>query len=213
MRRRILYIAVSAVLLTILSGSIADTSARTRPEFHFQRGSELRLTWGVVPLDAVTMASSFSSEPYPHYYDTRTIADVMTDGRCYGGDGYLTGAVGLTYTYRFRKWFELSGVLTYSGYCRDFFDKYTDKFAYRYTDTQISLMPYVRFVWVHTNLVRLYSGLGLGISMEFDGDDYQLLPAFAVTPVGITVGTYIYGIAELSLGNTGLFSIGLGYKF
>ena len=40
-----------------------------------------------------------------------------------------------------------------------------------------------------------------------------LLPAFALTPIGITVGTFVYGIAEVSLGNTGAFSLGIGYKF
>ncbi|HIZ86870.1 MAG TPA: hypothetical protein IAC03_01750 [Candidatus Coprenecus pullistercoris] len=214
MKRHILKIAVSAVFLMFLSGNIADVSARSRTKYVFEPGDELRLTWGVAPLDAVTMGNAFS---FPDCCPSQTITEEILGTGYYGGDGYLTGAVSLTYTHRFVKWFELSGILTYSGYYRDYFDKYTGKFAYKDNDNQFSLIPFVRFVWVHTNLVRLYSGIGLGLSVVTDtdryGTDVEVLPAFAVTPIGITVGKDIYGIAELSLGNTGMFAVGLGYKF
>lgn len=213
MKRHVSSIALTAVFLMLFIGSTADVSARSR-DFVFWQGSELRLTWGGIPLDYVTINNSIST---PFTYGYPTIADEMLYSRYYGGDGYLSGAVGLTYTYRFRKWFELSGVLTYSGYYRNFYDKYTDKLAFLGSDNQISVMPYVRFVWVHTNLVRMYSGLGLGVSFVTqlwnDATELTVLPAFALTPIGITVGTWIYGIAEFSLGNTGMFTLGLGYKF
>ena len=215
MERRLSRILISAVLLMLASGSIADISARDRNEFRFWQGSELRLTWGAVPFDAVTLNHGIDKDYGLYGYGT--IAGGIADSRYYGGDGYLSGAVGLTYTYRFRKWFELSGVVTYSGYYRDYFDKYTGNLAFKSNDNQISVMPYVRFVWVHTNLVRLYSGIGLGVSFLTETWNHStsmtLLPAFALTPIGITVGTYVYGIAEVSLGNTGTFSLGIGYKF
>ena len=215
MERRLSRILISAVLLMLASGSIADISARDRNEFRFWQGSELRLTWGAMPLDAVTLNNVMAGGYAVYGYGT--IAGEIANSRYYGGDGYLSGAIELTYTYRFRKWFELSGVVTYSGYYRDYFDKYTGNLAFKSNDNQISVMPYVRFVWVHTNLVRLYSGIGLGVSFLTEtgqrGTDMTLLPAFALTPIGITVGTFVYGIAEVSLGNTGMFSLGIGYKF
>lgn len=214
MKRCFCRILMSAVFLMLSFGSIADISARNRRDFVFWQGSELRLTWGAMPFDAVTLNNGLSAD---YLYGYGTIAGEIAGSRYYGGDGYLSGAVGLTYTYRFRKWFELSGVVTYSGYYRNYFDKYTGSLAFRGNDNQISLMPYVRFVWVHTNLVRLYSGIGLGVSFLTEtwnnSTSLTLLPAFAVTPIGITVGTFVYGIAEVSLGNTGAFSLGIGYKF
>lgn len=198
------------------SGSIADISARNRKEFNFWQGSELRLSWGAWPLDNTTTVNGWGHS-YPSYYRYSMIADMIASTRYYGGDAYISGAVNLTYTYRFKKWFELSGVLTYSGYYRNYYDKYTEALAFKGSDNQISIMPYVRFVWVHTNLVRLYSGAGLGVSFLAGswGDQRSLavLPAFAVTPIGITVGTYVYGLAEVSIGNTGTITLGIGYKF
>lgn len=194
-------------------GSIADISARSKKDFVFWQGSELRLSWGAMPLDYVNL----NYEESYHAYFYNSIASHIANTRYYGGDGYLSGAVNLTYTYRFRKWFELSGVLTYSGYFRNYYDKYTDALAFRGSDNQISIMPYVRFVWVHTNLVRLYSGAGLGVSFvagSWNGQrSLEVLPAFALTPIGITVGTYVYGLAEVSIGNTGMITLGIGYKF
>lgn len=211
--RHISYIIVSAVLLAC-AGSIADVSAGDRRDFVFMQGSELRLSWGVKQVDALTFEPLYFSD---FFNVTGSIASEIAASQYYGGDAYVSGAVGLSYTYRFRKWFELSGLLTYSGYYRNYYDKYTDRLAFRGDNNQISVMPYVRFVWVHTNLVRLYSGIGLGVSFLMDSwngsTSLSVLPAFAVTPIGITVGTYIYGLAEVTVGATGLFSIGIGYKF
>lgn len=212
-KRHISRIIISAVLLSCI-GSIADVSARSRNDLIFVQGSELRLSWGVGQVDALTFGPLLFKD---YFLTSGTIASEIAASRYYGGDAYVSGAVGLTYSYRFRKWFELSGVVTYSGYYRNYYDKYTDMLAFKGDKNQISVMPYVRFVWVHTNLVRLYSGLGLGVSFLMDSWNNSMslsvIPAFAVTPIGITVGTYIYGLAEVTVGATGLFSVGIGYKF
>lgn len=212
-KRHISWIIISAVFLTCI-GSIADVSARNRKELMFVQGSELRLSWGVKQVDALTFGPLLFKD---YFFTTGSIASSIAASQYYAGDAYISGAVGLTYSYRFRKWFELSAVMTYSGYYRNYYDKYTDRLAFKGDKNQISVMPYVRFVWVHTNLVRLYSGLGLGVSFLMDSWDnstsLSVIPAFAVTPVGITVGTYVYGFAEVTVGATGLFSVGIGYKF
>ena len=201
----------------LASGSIADISARGRDDFEFWQGSELRLTWGWAPIDQVSMNGVFGNSYHGRDYYSTFISSYLYSSRYYGGNGYLSGAVNLGYTYRFKKWFELSGILTYSGYYRNYYDKFTDRLAFRHNEHSVSVMPYVRFVWLHREWVRLYSGLGLGVSLLCESGEYgmdvSLYPAFSVTPIGITVGTYIYGLAELSIGTTGCISVGLGYKF
>lgn len=214
--RRISRIIMSAVLLITAVGSTADLSAKDRYRAPFYQGSDVRLTWGWMALDHPQLAwpgPEFSYRWY--YYDN--LAQYLVDSRYYGGDGYLTGAVSATYSYRFKRWLELSAVATYSGFHRPFYDKFTGDFAFRQNLCSISIMPYVRFNWLYRNWVRLYSGIGVGLSFIVDEaesvHESGVLPAAAVTPIGIAVGRDFYGLAELSLGTTGLIVVGVGYKF
>lgn len=51
------------------------------------------------------------------------------------------------------------------------------------------LMPTVRFTWLHTPWVRLYSGLGAGVLFAFDNArQLEAAPAFDVKPLGIQLG-------------------------
>ncbi len=202
------------VLLAIAAGSAVDMSARER--WPFEKGSELRLSWGMLPLDSPTLDSDGIYGMY--FISDRYIAGYLVNNRYYGGAGRLTGALNLTYSYRFKRWFELSGILTYSGYDRGCYDKITDNLAFRAGIHTVSLMPYARFVWVYREWVRMYSGLGAGLAlttvkdvMGASGTRAQL--AFSVTPVGIMVGRDFYGLAELSFGTTGVVSVGVGYRF
>lgn len=212
---RISRFIVSAVLLALVAGSAVDMRARER--WPFEKGSELRLSWGVLPLDRPTLYPD-DIYGYPGYVDDRYIAGYLESTRYYLGAGRLTGAVNLTYSYRFRRWFELSGILTYSGYDRAGYDKMTGNLAFRTGIHNVSLMPYARFVWVYREWVRMYSGVGAGLGFSTTRDirgtlDTDMCLAFSVTPVGIMVGRDFYGLAELSFGTTGLLSFGVGYRF
>jgi hypothetical protein len=53
----------------------------------------------------------------------------------------------------------------------------------------VVLMPTVRFTWLHTPWVRLYSGLGAGVLFAFDNArQLEAAPAFDVKPLGIQLG-------------------------
>lgn len=206
---------VSAVLLALVAGSAVDMSARER--WPFEKGSELRLSWGMLPLDRPTL---YPDDIYydPDFISDRYIAGYLENNHYYGGAGRLTGAFNLTYSYRFKRWFELSGILTYSGYDRGYYDKITDDQVFRAGVHMVSVMPYARFVWVYREWVRMYSGLGAGLALTTVKNiagavSTSMELAFSVTPVGIMVGRDFYGLAELSFGTTGVLAIGVGYRF
>ena len=51
------------------------------------------------------------------------------------------------------------------------------------------LMPTVRFTWLHTSWVRLYSGMGAGMLFAFDNArNREVAPAFDFNPLGIQLG-------------------------
>lgn len=206
-----------AVALSILAGSAADLPARGKDTTSFVRGSELSLTWGVAPLDYILMGDNFGTRPFPDVYDGNSITDYLYSRRYYGGNGYITGAVNIAYSYRFKKWFELSLIFSYSGYFRQFYDTMTDRPAFRQNGFSVSFVPFVRFVWLNRPVVKMYSGLGIGCSFAGDVTPLErstvIIPAIDITPIGIKVGKKIYGLAEVSLGTTGAVSAGIGYRF
>ena len=87
-----------------------------------------------------------------------------------------------------------------------------------------SVLPVVRFTYLNADFFRMYSGLGLGLSM-FTGFDNeraayagiggaQLQVAFQAVPVGFQFGRDLYGFAEVSLGTINLgMRAGIGYRF
>ena len=62
--------------------------------------------------------------------------------------------------------------------------------------------------------MRLYSEVGLGVSMmAFDGET-DILPTIQATAFGITVGREVFLFAEYSVGTVCLGGkVGLGYRF
>ena len=53
----------------------------------------------------------------------------------------------------------------------------------------VTLMPTVRFTWLHTDWVRLYSGLGAGVLFAFDNaGGLDVAPAVDIQTIGVQIG-------------------------
>lgn len=53
----------------------------------------------------------------------------------------------------------------------------------------LTLMPTMRFTWLRSEWVRLYSGLGAGVLFAFDNAGGKAFaPAFCLSPIGIQLG-------------------------
>ena len=137
----------------------------------------------------------------------------------------FSGAFTAQYLYRPKRWLAYGGSVTYERRTQDCMNKGT-KVGEQKTSF-VAVMPTVRFSWLNKRVVTMYSKVGAG--MTFVSDHYKNLKdesntakvenedshfaAFQVTPVGIQVGTKVYGKAEVGFGNEGMFTIGIGYKF
>ena len=87
-----------------------------------------------------------------------------------------------------------------------------------------SILPVVRFTYINADFFRMYSGLGLGVSL-FNGFDNersayagiggtQFQVALQAVPVGFQFGRALYGFGEVSLGTINLgMRAGIGYRF
>lgn len=107
-------------------------------------------------------------------------------------------------------------------------------------------MASVQFTYVNKPLVKVYSGIDLGVGLGIwkrsevwdkdvpqvaqdadpelkrvveirdkynNGTDLYFLPAFDITPIGVKVGTRVYGLAEINIGLDALVKVGIGVRF
>ena len=59
----------------------------------------------------------------------------------------------------------------------------------RIRNYEFSVLPTVRFTWLRTPWVRLYSGLGAGVLLAFDNSyNLEVAPVFNLNSVGIQLG-------------------------
>ncbi len=136
---------------------------------------------------------------------------------------YTTGAFSVGYRYRLAKWFWIGGTVGYAGFHTNYIDRVERKKAGSDHTDFFMIMPSVRFSWVNSKYVTLYSGLSLGYALasvrtynDLTGaTDHHLEShvAFQITAVGIHVGAKWYGFTELGVGTRGIISAGFGCQF
>lgn len=184
----------------------------------FYPGSELRITVGIAPLDMNFGGQGCHNSDYyiARNYSSISIGESLTNPSIYFGNYKNTGAYTISYTYRFKKWFELTGNLTYSGVLRSTYYSYNNEAAFSVSSHIITLSPTARFVWLRKKYVTLYSSVSVGLGMIVQQGKYSsngLAAVININPFGITVGRKVYGFFDISLGSVGLFSAGVGYRF
>ncbi|MCM1178016.1 MAG: hypothetical protein NC115_06730 [Bacteroidales bacterium] len=130
---------------------------------------------------------------------------------------YLTGVISAEFSARFKKWFALSVQANFCGVVRNVHSGWDGKKTGVDNDYVMSFLPYAKFTYLNRPIVYMYSAIGIGMTMSFDGKGsgiYNLDPAFQITPVGVAVGKNLYGFFELGLGMVYCgCKAGIGYRF
>ena len=138
------------------------------------------------------------------------------------GENYSTGderwfTIGFEGGRWFREWFYLGGSLIWSGGFIPVRYTPTHQRVSTFTSTNISIMPIVRFAWLRRGIVQLYSGVGLGFAVGYnekiDYNDTLVDVAYDVTFIGLSIGRDIFGYIDIGVGNRGVISAGIGYRF
>lgn len=205
MRHRILTIIL---LLAMAGGAIAqERDIQTiKPSRHSPYHNDITLTGGLVSLyGAFMIHDGFVAMPPPY----------MTSVR-------YCGNYGVQYHHNFKWWFQY-GVKATAEFGNVF--RYAeDRTAMTgYTNESMwTLMPSIRFTYLNRNWVRLYSGLDMGVAIQYS-DDKLYEPghtgkyleshfAFNMTPIGINVGKKVYGMFEFNIGAASFIKFGIGYR-
>lgn len=126
---------------------------------------------------------------------------------------FTTGTWGVQYVYNFTKVIGLKVSLSYEGGWAKTYARQTDDTILMVSNHFLTPMVGLRVSWLNRGLVRMYSGIDIGVSGELSGSP-KLKYAGQLTAVGLSLGTQIFGFAELGLGSLYMGGcVGIGYRF
>ena len=177
------------------------TTVRVVPNFAPKH--DLRIGIGAA---SVTSIFAFDVGFDGYYYDFRQEME--------RADTYLTprtfvGNYSLSYTYHDRRWLQYGGMVSFGASVERTRHSITGETLEVNNLYMIGVMPTVRFVWYWREKVQLYSSISFGVMTDL----YDILPWGDVTLVGCTFGRKLFGFAEIGGGMSGVFRIGMGYRF
>ena len=133
-------------------------------------------------------------------------------------DVYTTMSFTVGYRYRFLKWFWFGFDISYCGFFGTSRDVYLDEPVYHYRENMLCILPSMRFSYFHRKHVMLYSGLALGLKLNYaeayNAGSLNYKIPFQVTLLGVSAGNQNwFGFAEVGAGNEGFAKVGFGYRF
>ena len=208
MKRLIILLIATIAAISASAQNLEPQENSKRNKLPFTQQHEVRVSAGISPM--FTISNMYDYVPSPYYVP-----------RIIDGPTYTTGAINLSYAYRFRRWFDLGLLLSYNCEYKRQFNALSGDYLHRKYQHNITIMPTIRFTWLNRKWVRMYSSLGMGMTINTtsttgsggstDGNSYAF--AFQCSYLGLTVGRSLFGFAELGFGPKGVAIFGMGYRF
>lgn len=147
---------------------------------------------------------------------TITIGGYSTD------DATSLGAIGLEYWHSPSDRLKIGGLLSLQKIDKEVF--FTGNKVGDITDNYYTILPQISYEYVQANWIRLYSGVGLGLTIweqQLKSDDPKLTDGkasdvlfnFHLNAIGARVGNTFGASLELGFGAKGIINAGLSYRF
>ncbi len=204
-------ILIICLLLMVVIPS--EAKGKKEPKAACPYKYEFNIAWGYVP-------------GYTHD-ETRDMVSSGNTGLDHIYGNYLarksSGLMSADFNIQFKRWFALGLQLNAVVMPGREYSPITENVVGKYTDFEISFLPYARFTYLNRELVKLYSSIGLGLRMDHDEAPSEnvyndpgnyWMPCLQFVPVGVTVGKKVYGLFELGMGSEYMgCRFGVGYRF
>ena len=140
----------------------------------------------------------------------------------YENETYL-GSFSAEYFYHAKEWLSIGCVFAYGKWKADYIKYYNTREDKKETN-YYTFMPAVKFDYIRKKNFGMYSKAALGMSIssttdtDINGSTYKFSAEyklnFQASFIGIEAGSpYFRGFAELGIGEQGIASIGVRYKF
>ncbi len=174
---------------------------------------EVNLAWGYVPsythdetMDMVNSGNTGLDNIYSNYLSRRS-----------------SGLMSADFNIQFKRWFALGLQFNAVVMPNTEYSSITGNVVSKFTDFELSFLPYARFTYLNRELVKLYSSIGLGLRLDHDekpseniyNEIYNYgMACLQFVPIGVTVGKKVYGLFELGIGSEyNGCRFGVGYRF
>lgn len=210
MKKETVFIVLLSAIVFAKTEDVFGQQAR-KPIVHGPEGSELSVSVGA-PSGVGTIVDLFR-------FTIEGIAYSFQDNR--KAQNKFIGTYGLDYYYQVNSWFRPGIKATYEGVRTTLYDSNNVNIN-RYYTSMVTVMPSVQFSYLNRRLVKLYSGIDVGIGFFFgnntnsENSSPNLSPsvAFNITPIGIRVGNeHVFGLVETNIGFDALVKAGFGVRF
>ena len=202
-----------------------DSVREVRSQLCREDPHEIRIGWGDQLFETLVWYDQSHSTLYPESY----IGQYEERYR------YLQHWF-VEYQYRFRYWFNVGGMIDYSGVVWD--KVHRNGIGEEVSRDEncnfhnIAIMLTTRFTYMHSKYVSLYSGLGVGLNintgseLDYRGRKTALAPALNLTVLGMSVGNEkwfgavefgglysLMNIHEVYMTGSRMFTASIGHRF
>ena len=201
----ILNIQLRMKKILLIVAMMATMTLGAQAQNKYQTKHEIALSYG-------TLANSFWLDVFEEVLSAPFTGSISRKNETY------YGPIGAEYFYRLNKTVQVGGIATLGHYGYDIYADNTDKGEV--SNYYFTLMPAVKFSWLTTKNVGLYSKAGIGATYrtekneKINYDENAFHVNWHVSLLGFEAGSpSLRGFTELGVGEQGLFMLGIRYKF
>ena len=132
----------------------------------------------------------------------------------YDGRTYMTGNFIAEINFLKRKRWTFSLAFAANGIWKDCYDPMTEAKLGRISGFSVTVMPQWRFYWKSNDIVKLYSSVGIGLSIGSFEDNSQSYGSFQLGLLGFQIGRKFFVYGEAGCGYLYMGGkFGVGYRF
>lgn len=132
----------------------------------------------------------------------------------YDGRTYMTGNFIAEINFLKRKRWTFSLAFAANGIWKDCYDPMTEAKLGRISGFSATIMPQWRFYWKSNDIVKLYSSVGIGLSIGSFEDNSQSYGSFQLGLLGFQIGRKFFVYGEAGCGYLYMGGkFGVGYRF
>jgi hypothetical protein len=131
----------------------------------------------------------------------------------YDGPTYVTGNIIAEINFIKKKRWVFSLAFAANGIWKNRYDNLTEQKTGRVSGFSATVMPQVRFNWINRDILKLYSSLGLGLTIGSFDDRSESWGSFQLGLLGIQVGRRFFVFGEAGCGMLYMGGkAGVGYR-
>lgn len=213
--KKLILVAFATIIAISAHAQSKKEIRNERFKENFPYKYEVSIGWGGYPIvDDYTWGGGWGCQACREMIALHQSNNLAHLYRTVNGGEYMTGLISGEFSVHFKRWFTLSVEAGVNGIWGSRLNKLNGEVVERMHGAVFTCIPHAQFNWLNRKNIRLYSSVGLGLSVGAYDNYAEAYPAAQLTPIGITAGRKIFFFAEQSIGTAYMGGkAGVGYRF